>query len=57
MKDVFVDTIDSETVEIVTILAGVNKNSTSSAAGELVPFNLFSAMCALSERLMHQKYR
>ena len=50
MKDIFVDTIDFQTIETVRLLATIQSE-------ELVPFPLFSTLCALSERIMHQKYR
>jgi len=103
MRDVFVDTIDSETIETVTSLVGLvipkqtnsssvnnqpiapqppssreqqQKSTTGGETGSapsnpstapapqaeapvppsLVPFTLFSPLCALSERLMHHKY-
>ncbi|XP_075255760.1 uncharacterized protein LOC142348335 [Convolutriloba macropyga] len=114
MRDVFVDTIDTDTIETVTSLVGLvspsptlvpppsapNNNNNNNPPGHppssqpgdatsaappsnpstapappsqtgntatgvgggntatsiLVPFSLFSPMCALSERLMHHKY-
>lgn len=49
IKDIFVDTIDFQTIETVRLLATIQPD-------ELVSFPLFSTLCALSERIMHQKY-